>query len=342
MGEAVGTRRRAFRLYAETAPAIARLTRAGHKVMLLPGEAATDEAALAALAAAGACVEPLSRDDPVMTRRVLGAGDGVPWVVGGRAKDIAAGLGAALRTILVETGPAGRDGGPGLIPHYVLPDLAAAAAFILDGHPALLAQAARVTAGLGPRSLLLIGGDARSGKTTFAQACVESLAARGQSAVLLSADRWLHSAERRQATVLGRYDMAALRALLAGVMARSGPLDLAIPYYEKFVRLCLPDAERILIPADAVVVVEGTIAMALADVAPDHPRLSVAIHVDESVRHARFRHEYHLRGGSDAEVEGLYQSRLEDERPIVEALCAKADMAIELPPTPNGAGGMPS
>ena len=91
------------------------------------------------------------------------------WMVGDTTSDIETGRRAGLRTILVRTGYAGQDGKYLFRPDYVVTDLAAAVAWILDGHPPIPRRMAPIAAAALDARLLLIGGLARSGKSFVAQ-----------------------------------------------------------------------------------------------------------------------------------------------------------------------------
>lgn len=90
------------------------------------------------------------------------------WFVGDTTSDIETGRRAGLRTILVRTGHAGQDGQYPFRPDYVVPDLATAVAWILDGHPALLRRLAPVALAALQARLVVVGGFARAGKSSAA------------------------------------------------------------------------------------------------------------------------------------------------------------------------------
>ena len=99
------------------------------------------------------------------------------WFVGDTTSDMEAGRRANLRTILVQTGYAGRDGKFPFDPDYVVADLAAAVSWILDGHPCLLRQMTPVAAAATHARLVVIGGRGTGGQSSAAQVLKESMAA---------------------------------------------------------------------------------------------------------------------------------------------------------------------
>ena len=134
------------------------------------------------------------------------------WMVGDTTADMEMGRRAGLRTILVRTGHAGQDGRFPFRPDYVVPDLPAAVSWILDGHPAMVRRMAPVAAAALRARMVVIGGLARTGKSSAAQVLREILADLGRTAHVFPLDSWLKpAAERTEGTgVASRYDLDAM------------------------------------------------------------------------------------------------------------------------------------
>lgn len=248
------------------------------------------------------------------------------WMVGDTTSDMMLAKRAGLRSILVETGEGGLDRRYGVVADYTVPDLPAAVDFILDGHPRLLAQCAGLAAELAPApgDVIVIGGLARSGKSTLAAVLAEALRGRGLAAALLCSDRWLRPADQREAGVLGRHDMAALAAAVDQALVPGGDgLRLEVPVYDKKARGPARQTEIIAIAAGATLIVEGVAALAL--VPAWRERLAAAgrrVHVlfvdsDEAERHQRILREYARRRETPEAAEAIYRSRQADETPVI-------------------------
>ena len=249
------------------------------------------------------------------------------WLVGDSSADILAAQRAGVRSILVETGYAGLDHKYLAIPDYVMPDLPAAVEFILDGHMQLLDALQSVAADIAPGQLVFVGGQARSGKSTVASALGEVLRQRGQCCHVLATDRWLYSEDERKPGLMGRHDMVALRALLQRLAQRQEPCHEQLPVYAKAQRRQVANAQTLHIKPEDTVIIEGVIALQLGvELGAEH-RLVVTL--NEHVRHARLLREYTLRGEGE-QAEALYQARLSDEWPLVQA-SAQGARRIELP-----------
>jgi len=246
------------------------------------------------------------------------------WLVGDGSVDIETARRAGLRSILVETGQAGLDYREWAIPDVVVPDLEDAVAFMLDRYPRLLCACTALSAGIGESAIVLIGGQARSGKSTFAAVLRDAMQAAGRRALILSLDRWLRSERERDAGVLGRYDMKALQALadrLADPSQR--PCALALPGYNKLKRERAESVATLAVERPDVVLLEGAIALALR-IAGGVEVHRFQVEIDEEARTQRVLNEYRLRGLTGAEALELYLARREDEFPVIEGLASGA------------------
>jgi histidinol-phosphate phosphatase family protein len=246
------------------------------------------------------------------------------WLIGDGTVEIETARRARLKSILVETGYAGLDYRAWATPDAVVPDLGAAVSFILERYPALLAQCAALAEGIAAGSIVLIGGQARSGKSTLAHVLRDALRARGLNAVVLSVDRWLRSQPQRGAGVAGRYDLSALQALLDQLAdAARRPRALALPGYHKLRRERVEDVESAVLAPEDVIVLEGTVALFLED-PPGAQPLRLHVESDEARRRERILREYRLRGQAEAQALEVYSARRDEEYPAIESAAASA------------------
>ena len=253
------------------------------------------------------------------------------WLIGDSTVDIAAARNAGLMSIMVETGYAGLDGRHAVLPDFCFPDLLQSVTFILDVFPDLFEYADDLTASLEPGSLLALGGQSRSGKSHLASAIRLALRARGVKTIVLSLDRWLLSETDRGDGVLGRYDLDAVGVLLGRLSERKEPITVRVPHYNKVSREQLRDAESLRIEPTDVVLIEGTVALALLQNGfPNVARYHLP--VAEAVRKRRLIREYSLRGYTEEQAIDIYDQRMLDEYPVIEELAAYAQL---LPPVPT-------
>ena len=187
------------------------------------------------------------------------------WLIGDASVDIETARRANLKSILVETGRAGLDYRAWAVPDTIVPDLGAAVSFILDHYPRLFSHCAKLAEEIGEGAIVLVGGQSRSGKSTFASVLRDAIRACGRGAVVLAVDRWLRSESVRGAGVLGRYDMAAVQALVDALADRNRrPEVLELPGYHKLKRERIDGVETVPLSTSDVVVIEGTVSLALA------------------------------------------------------------------------------
>jgi histidinol-phosphate phosphatase family protein len=264
------------------------------------------------------------------------------WMVGDSTSDMLVASRAGLKSILVETGEAGRDAKYPVSPDFVAPDLAAAVDFILDEYPSLSALCDEIAASVSPGQLVFIGGLSRSGKTTLANGLRIALQGRGQRAIVLGADRWLLSEGDRGPGVFGRYDLAAMTRRVATLADRRQLVEMNLPIYDRFGRRHSDVIEPLIVGRDDVVIFEGTVALKVASELHSQHHLYF-VQTDEARRRSRILREYRLRGCTPAQSEAIYSEREEDETPVIMATAAIAQRRITLPAVAGGkqADGQP-
>lgn len=250
------------------------------------------------------------------------------WLVGDSTTDIETGRRAGLRTVLVRTGYAGQDGKYPFRPDYVAVDLAAAVAWILDGHAALSRRLAPAAlACLGAR-LVLVGGLARSGKSSAAQVLKELMTGFGRTAHVLPLDSWLKPAAERAegGGVASRFDLEAALAVIRPLVAASNRTTLLLPVYDRARRVLLPNQLYCSVAPDDLLIVEGVAALVSRELAG---LADVRVHLDmpEPQRTGLLRADYRWRGETGA-VEALLASRAADETPAVREAGRRADFLV--------------
>jgi uridine kinase len=253
----------------------------------------------------------------------------VSWLIGDTTTDIATAKRAGLKSILVETGYAGKDYKYPVVADFVAADLQTAAALILDVYPQVIEEYSADLAKIESGEVVFIGGQARSGKSTFAGILKYALLGMGRQCHVLSTDRWILSEAERAPGVLGRHDMAALNQCLTKLALRSGrPVKLSLPIYLKHGRQQQKDAESLVIEHDDIVIIEGVAALA-TDVAK-HAAWRFYVELDEAERQNRILTEYRRRGYTAEAADVIYRERMLDEVPTIDGLKHDA-IRVKLP-----------
>jgi histidinol-phosphate phosphatase family protein len=252
------------------------------------------------------------------------------WMIGDTTSDVLVAKRSGLRSILLETGAGGLDGKYMVLADYSAKSLREAADFIVDVHPRLIEIASDLVADVRPGDVVIVGGLSRSGKSSLSSAISEVLRSRGTESVVISLDRWILPAEARAPGVLGRYDMDAIKEMIER-LTRAGSIEThSLPYYEKGSRTSFSDAETVVLPSNAVLVIEGTVALHFLELIPGGRAHAVFVDIDEEVRKKRVVREYILRGMTGDDAAAVYASRQKDEAPIILSSRAKAKHLIQL------------
>jgi D,D-heptose 1,7-bisphosphate phosphatase len=253
------------------------------------------------------------------------------WMIGDTTSDIRAGRDAGLRTVMVRTGHAGRDRKYSDAADYVMPDLAAAVDWVLEGHAQLLDALLPVAGAARNARVVLIGGPARAGKTSAAQGLREHLQLLGRTVHVVSLDGWLRPVDQRPegGGVLLRYDLDAAVQVAAVVRAEQGRLALPLPVYNRDTRCAEPGSRVSIGPADTLVL-EGVPALmderllALSD-------LRLFVDADDNHRRERLAVDYAWRSSDRRGLHNRLAARERDEVPEVRASAAHADFTIHGP-----------
>ena len=261
--------------------------------------------------------------------RDLGIGLDGSWFIGDTTSDIETGRRAHLRTVLVRTGHAGQDGRFPFEPDYVVPDLGAGVAWILDGHPALTRRMEPVAAAASRARLIAIGGLARSGKSSAAQVLKELVSAHGRAAHVISLDSWIKPAAQRSegSGVVTRYDVGSMRATIASLAASSRAAALELAVYDRANRAMYKLRRHMVINPEDALILEGVPAL-LVDEIVTLADVRVHMEMPEAERTQRLRADYRWRRTPDAVVDSLIASRAIDESEPVEHAKSRADFVV--------------
>jgi len=202
-----------------------------------------------------------------------------------------------------------------------------AAQIITTVMPAVEAELADLARSIAPGSLVLIGGLARSGKSTASIALRRLLQGRG-STRMFALDRWLKSADDRGEGVLGRYDLSAAAEAIAPWL-EGGSAKIQAPFYDRFRRLSLPGGACTL-SADETLLLEGVPAL-LHEWPTSRPVVRVWIEAAEPERRARVEADLVARElATEHQAMKVSQLRDIDETPFILESAATADWRIDL------------
>ena len=193
--------------------------------------------------------------------------------------------------------------------------------------PLLRESAFKLVRDTKPGSMILIGGQARSGKSTLAACLASVLRSQCLPAVVVPLDCWLLGEdENRGASVLQRFNLDAARAFLGDAMIAPG--TKMAPRYDRLLRRSIADGVAIDIPANPILIVEGVVALA-------NPALraiaSRGIYVEraEEDRLRDVGDNYRWRGWDEQRIAALLAERAAEELPLVGATSKYADVIVK-------------
>lgn len=253
------------------------------------------------------------------------------WMIGDTTTDMLTAQRAGLKSILVETGYAGLEQKYWVTPDFIVPDLASGASLILDVYPLLVRSIETLAQNIGAGDIVFIGGQSRSGKSSFASVLRDVLKKRGLVSHILTTDRWLLSLADRGKNVLTRHNLRNLQEVVSSLSnPESRPFQVNLPGYRKSTREHVPDLEALNITTEDIVIFEGVVSLHLANEINARHRFFVEI--NEDIRKKRVIREYLLRGFPFEEAETIYQERLFEEVPWVDATGNQA-VRVSIPTT---------
>jgi histidinol-phosphate phosphatase family domain/HAD-superfamily hydrolase, subfamily IIIA len=237
------------------------------------------------------------------------------WMIGDRTSDILAGKRSGLKTILVQTGYAGRDYQYEVEPDFVARNLKDAVDWINVGYSLACQKIIPMLPSLTGSRVILIGGPSRTGKTSFARVLKEMLSFSGKDVHLISLDGWLDPDRKAKEGhgVLTRYKLDQFVDKFNAVLHSSHREILMHPSYDSITGERLKDKKISIGPGD-ILIVEGVVSLL------DSRLLNMSnsrIYIDlasESLRNERMVYEYRRRKKeSDDEIQFKLQSRENDE-----------------------------
>lgn len=239
------------------------------------------------------------------------------WMVGDTTTDIAFGNNGGLRTILVETGGAGKDGKYSVVPDYIFPTLNLATDWITQGYQKrkkLLLEL--FPQFIGGQKIYLIGGLSRSSKTTTANVLADIFREQGETAHILSLDAWLIDPKERKncSNVLEKYDVESFLKLFKKIIRNSDELHELPIHSHGQKKLSIKRKFH----KDDKLIIEGIpvfLDQRLRSLSED----SIYCDINEDLRLKRFVEFYKMRKYSDKSIKELFLLRGAEVKAVQES-----------------------
>jgi D,D-heptose 1,7-bisphosphate phosphatase len=254
----------------------------------------------------------------------ISAGDS--YMIGDSERDIKAGFRAGCTTIGVRTGYGLRK--TRILPDYTFNNLSEAVDFIVDDplRPVFenFYKSFQDYHGSTPW-IILIGGNARTGKSTLAAYLRIAFTRAGLQTLQVGLDSWILP-EHKRAVAMNVYERFQLVSLESDILRLMAGQSLDLHTYVNH-----PDREPIPIfydPSGArIIIIEGVVALSSENIRKlSHLKIFTRLTPGQFV--ARLYDYYSWRGKHNPEIESLMQKREMDEYQLIEKESKFADMII--------------
>jgi len=251
---------------------------------------------------------------------------GKSFMIGDSERDIQAGINAGCATIGVRTGYGIRK--TKLFPDYLFTNLAEAVDFILDDPFRKdfnrMFDLFKAFNGKLPW-VLLIGGNARTGKSTLASYLRIAFKNAGHRVLQVALDNWLLPEDQRTES-MNVYDRFQLKILENDIrnLLTGQPLLLS-SYTNHPERKPLP-VEYSLEHAD-IVIIEGVVALS-SEIIRQSAQLKIFTTLTPDLFRKRIDEYYRWRGRTTEDIEDLVKKRKSDEYQLIEKESKLADLII--------------
>jgi histidinol-phosphate phosphatase family protein len=257
------------------------------------------------------------------------------WIIGDTTTDIQTGINAGIKTILVRTGEGGKDGKWQVLPDFIFDNLDQAVDFILEQNSGYADRIAGITnkiVALHRKSksvVVAVGGQARSGKSTFAALLKDNLERQNIACRQISLDNWLIDRDQRTAdmTVRDRFRYEDIARDLHHIIVENGTVDVGL--YNTYHRTVNLDTTFSLNSA-ACLIVEGVPALDIAELRV-LSQVKVFVECDETLRMERFLTFYGWKDLPENEIKDMLDARLRDEVPFIDESKKYADFIVPMP-----------
>jgi histidinol-phosphate phosphatase family protein len=244
------------------------------------------------------------------------------FMIGDSDRDILAGKSAGCTTVGVRTGYGLRTSS--VQPDYFFGNLQEAVTFIIDNpYKALIDQLIK----LGSKSpcIILIGGNARSGKSTLASDIGHELKKRNQTALKIELDNWIVP-ENKRIDCADVYDRFRLRDIETDIQMILSGIQVNMDTYANHPDR-KPQSVRYKYTGQDFVLIEGVVALS-SEILRDLGQFKIFVDIESAEHKRRIMEYYQWRNKPEEEIESLYSDRTSDEYRLIEKERKFADFVV--------------
>ena len=244
------------------------------------------------------------------------------FIIGDTERDIEAGINAGCTTVGVMTGYGLRKSS--IRPHFFFANLLEAVNFIID-EPYKDIYNKIITINLNTPGIILIGGNAQTGKSTLAAYLEWKIKLKKRKVLRIDLDNWILPEEKRNKNmnVHNRFQLLKLETdiqqILAGISVKvntyaNHPERSSYPVTYKY-------------SGQDLIIIEGVVGLS-SEALRELANYKIFVSMDPEEHKKRIFHYYRWRNEPDAVIEKLYRSRMEDEYTLIEKESKFADFVV--------------
>lgn len=248
------------------------------------------------------------------------------FMIGDSERDMVAGKTAGCKTIGVMTGKGLKN--TSTVPGYFFQNLGEAIEFVTK--EPYLEEFKKVKEKFHKTNekpfVILIGGNARSGKSIFSKYLEDKFIEEGHSVITVKLDEWiLPKAQRHQChNVYDRFRKEQLVGDIKNLL--EGEKIIAPGYSPRPGQNANPVGYSI--QGKEIVIIEGVVGLAFEELR-ERASISIFLDMDEQLHKKRFYQLYDWKGFDKAYIDHLYQKRKKDEYDLIRKNHTFADITIK-------------
>lgn len=245
------------------------------------------------------------------------------FIIGDNDRDIQAGINAGCITVGVRTGYGLKKST--ISPDFFFENLAEAVDYIIK-EPHHWVWNRIMEANCKMPCVILIGGNARSGKSTLAAYLKNKFELEKNRVLKIELDNWILPEDQRQdcKTVYDRFRMGEMEADIQQVLAG---IDLDMETYANH-PLRKPQPLKYRYDGEDIVLIEGVVALS-SEILRSLSHYMIFMETSPGEHRKRIDDYYRWRGKTQKEIDRLYQQRLHDEYELIEKDRILADLVVK-------------
>jgi histidinol-phosphate phosphatase family protein len=244
------------------------------------------------------------------------------FIIGDNDRDILAGINAGCKTVGVMTGYGLKKAS--VLPDFFFENFAEAVDYIVNEPHNKLFEQVKAAITKTP-TLIAIGGNARSGKSTLTSYLKWKFENEGRKVLKIELDNWILPEKQRQhcKNVFDRFRLSDIETDIQKILAG---IEVEMKTYANHPDR-KPDDITYLYKGEDIIFIEGVVALS-SEIIRSISHLKVFTGIDKEQHMERIKKYYLWRGKKIPEIKKLYKQRLTDEYLFIEKDSKFADIVV--------------